>query len=75
MVEKTSEKFLGKTTKFLGFKREKNGFFFHALPPLEIFLTIPRSEHSEGRGEKNFRHFLGKKAVKTISIPTVFSSF
>ena len=25
MVEKTSEKFLGKTTKFLGFKREKNG--------------------------------------------------
>ena len=75
MVEKTSEKFLGKTTKFLGFKREKKCFFFHALPPLEIFLTIPRPERSEGRGEKNFRHFWGKKAVKTISIPTVFSSF
>ena len=30
---------------------------------------------SEGRGEKNFRHFWGKKAVKTLSIPTVFSSF
>ena len=66
MVEKTSEKFLGKTTKFLGFKREKNGVFFHALPPLEIFLTIPRPERSEGQGEKNFRHFWGKKAVKTI---------
>ena len=66
MVEKTSDKFLGKTTKFLGFKREKNVVFFHALPPLEIFLTIPRPERSEGRGEKNFRHFLGKKAVKTI---------
>ena len=65
MVEKTSEKFLGKTTKFLGFKREKK-VFFHSLPPLEIFLTIPRPERSEGQGEKNFRHFWGKKAVKTI---------
>ena len=27
MVEKTSDKFLGKTTKFLGFKREKKSFF------------------------------------------------
>ena len=32
MVEKTSDKFLGKTTKFLGFKREKNVFFFTRFP-------------------------------------------
>ena len=60
MVEKTSENFLGKATKFLGLKRKKKCFFFHAPPPLEIFLTIPR------KGETNFRHFWGKKAVKTI---------
>ena len=65
MVEKTSDKFLGKTTKFLSFKSKKNVFFSRA-PPLEIFLTIPRPERSEGRGEKNFRHFWGKKAVKNI---------
>ena len=56
MVEKTSEKFLGKTTKFLGFKREKNGFFFHALPPLEIFLTILRWKKIEA--------FLGQKSCE-----------
>ena len=32
MVEKTSDKFLGKTTKFLGFKREKKKFFFTRFP-------------------------------------------
>ena len=38
MVEKTSEKCLGKTTNFLGFKREKNGFFFsRASPTRDIF--------------------------------------
>jgi hypothetical protein len=38
-------------------------------------LTIPRPERSEGQGEKNFRHFWGKTAVKTLLIPAVFSSF
>ena len=36
MVEKTSEKFLGKTTKFLGFKREKNVFFSRTSPSRDI---------------------------------------
>ena len=57
MVEKTSEKFLGKTTKFLGLKRKKKMvFFFHAPPPLEIFLTIPRW--------KKFEAFLGQKSCE-----------
>ena len=44
MVEKKSEKFLGKTTKFLGLKRKKKCFFFHAPPPTRDIL-----DNSEAR--------------------------
>ena len=50
------------------FQKEKNWSFFRAPPPLEIFLTFPRPERSEGRGKKKIMHFWGKKAVKTLSI-------
>ena len=36
MVEKTSDKFLGKTTKFLSFKSKKNVFFSRASPTRDI---------------------------------------
>ena len=38
MVEKTSEKFLGKTTKFLGLKRKKKMFFFSRSSPTRDIL-------------------------------------
>ena len=39
MVEKTSEKFLGKTTKFLlGLKRRKKMFFFSRSSPTRDIL-------------------------------------
>ena len=38
MVEKTSEKFLGKTTKFLGLKRKKKWFFFSRASPTRDIL-------------------------------------
>ena len=56
------------------FKWKKSTVFGRALPT-ETDLTFPRPERSVGRGEKIFGHFWGKTAVKTLLIPTVFSSF
>ena len=57
------------------FKRKKKMTVFGRALPTKIYLTFPRPERSVGRGEKIFGHFWGKTAVKTLLIPTVFSSF
>ena len=56
------------------FKWKKSTIFGRALPT-KIYLTFPRPERSVGRGKKIFGHFWSKTAVKTLLIPTVFSSF
>ena len=58
MVEKTSEKFLGKTTKFLGLKRKKKMFFFSRSSPTRDIL-----DNSEKRWKK-FQAFLGQKSCE-----------
>ena len=57
------------------FKRKKKMTVFGRALPTKIYLTFPRPERSVGGGEKIFGHFGGKTAVKTLLIPTVFSSF
>ena len=54
MVEKTSEKFLGKTTKFLGLKRKKKMFFFSRASPTRDILDNSEVKKNSGIfGAKN----------------------
>ena len=54
---------------------EKKLSGFGRALPTKTYQSFPRAERSVGRGEKFFGHFWGKTAVKTLLIPTVFSSF